>query len=207
MRRLKFVSVAVAWVVIAGSPLPVAAVTKPKRRLTTTVRRVPKPAVTTTKSIVKVALPSTTVAMGTKEAVLAGYEKYLQALVAAAKEPSRSSELLPKGMTGDALARQLEIRRIDVTEGLYWDGSRSDIKSSPQVQVIGATSAVLRDCRSIGGVLRKRAGNAPVADSQGVDVDDLRVTLVVVDGQWLVSSADRYNEVEGKSQCAGAPSS
>jgi hypothetical protein len=179
--------------------------TKPKvtkKRVTTRVTTTTKRA-TTTKPASTTTTPNPAVA-----AVLAGYEKYFTAFVAAAREPERAEQLLPAGMTGDALARMLEIRRLDATEGLYWDGTRKSIISGPRIESIGETTASVRDCQSIGGVLRKKATGQPVAGTSEPDVDDLRVTFVLMSGKWVVTATERFNDVEGRSRCVpGSPSS
>jgi hypothetical protein len=162
----------------------------------------PKPATTT--SLAANTLPK--LSADAKD-VLDGYEAYLLAYVAGSREPERAAELYAKGMTGDALARLIEIARFDVANGQYWDGTRADIKGNPRVQTIGDTRAALRDCRSVAGVLRKRANNEPVAGTTGVDVDDLLVDLVKVDGRWVVTRTDRTNAEEGKATCVGTSSS
>ena len=139
--------------------------------------------------------------------LLAGYENYFTAFVAAAREPERAEQLLPVGMTGDALARMLEIRRLDANEGLFWDGTRKDIVSGPRVEAIGETTATLRDCRSVGGVLRKKANGQVVAGTTEPDVDDMRVTFVRIADKWVVTATERFNDVEGRSRCVpGSPS-
>ena len=102
----------------------------------------------------------------------------------------------------------LEIRRLDAKDGVYWDGSRKDIVSGPTIEAVGETTATLRDCRSVGGVLRQKATGDVVAGTTEPDVDDFRVTLVRVDGKWLVTATERFNDVEGRSRCKpGAPPS
>ena len=183
----------------------------PVKRATTRKKVIKKPVAT--KPPVTTAKPATTTATAAPKlsveakAVLDGYEAYLVAYVAGSREPERAEELYAKGMTGDALARLIEIARFDVANGQYWDGTRADIKGNPRVQTIGDTRAALRDCRSVAGVLRKRANNEPVAGTTGVDVDDLLVDLVKVDGRWVVTRTDRSNAEEGKATCAGASSS
>jgi hypothetical protein len=172
---------------------------KPARKPTTTIKRTPttKPAPVATTSAVS---PQ-------KDAVLRGYESYFTAFVGAAREPERAKELLPLGMTGDALTRLLEIRRLDAAEGVYWDGTRADILSAPKVEVLGETTATLRDCQSIGGVVRKKSTKEAVAGTSERDVDDVKVTMVIVNGSWLVTTIDRFNDVEGRSKCVpGSPS-
>lgn len=173
--------------------------TKPKRtvpkRTTTTVKR---PGTTTTPTT----SPNPAVAK-----VLTGYENYFTAFVAAAREPERAAQLLPTGMTGDALARMLEIRRLDATEGLFWDGTRKDIVSGPRIESIGETTATLRDCQSVGGVLRNRTTGQVVAGTTEPDVDDMRVTFVLIAGKWVVSATERFNDVEGRSRCVPGSSS
>ena len=89
--------------------------------------------------------------------MLDGYEAYLVAFVEGSREPERAVSSTPKGMTGDALARLIEIADFDVSKGQYWDGTRSDIIVRPACRSpIGATRSTVRDCRSVGGVLRKR---------------------------------------------------
>jgi hypothetical protein len=111
-------------------------------------------------------------------------------------------------MTGDALTRMLEIRKLDAQEGLFWDGTRKDIVNGPRLETVSDTTAVLRDCRSVGGVLRKKANNEVVPGTTDPDVDDFKVTLVLVNGKWLVTATERFNDVEGKSKCVpGSPSS
>jgi hypothetical protein len=150
----------------------------------------------------------TSVAVSAKDQVLKGYEAYFTAFVAAAREPSRAPELLPQGMTGDALTRMLEIRKLDAQEGLFWDGTRKDIVNGPRIDTVSDTTAVLRDCRSVGGVLRKKANNEVVPGTTDPDVDDFKVTLVLVNSKWLVTATERFNDVEGKSKCVpGSPSS
>jgi hypothetical protein len=169
------------------------------KRATTTVKRP-----TTTKAA---AAATTTTPNAAVAAVLAGYENYFTAFVAAAREPERAEQLLPAGMTGDALARMLEIRRLDATEGLYWDGTRKSIISGPRIESIGETTATLRDCRSVGGVVRNKGTGAVVAGTTEPDVDDMRVTFVLMDGNWVVTATERFNDVEGRSRCVpGSPS-
>ena len=183
-----------------------------KRTPTTKAKRVAKrttpPRTTTTikKPAPTTKVTSTTVTPSTL--VRAGYEAYLTAYVAGARNPEKASTLLPIGMTGDALARMLEIRRLDAKDGVYWDGSRKDIVSGPTIEAVGETTATLRDCRSVGGVLRQKATGDVVAGTTEPDVDDFRVTLVRVDGKWLVTATERFNDVEGRSRCKpGAPPS
>jgi hypothetical protein len=172
---------------------------KPARKPTTTIKRIPN---------TKPAPVATTAAVSPqKDAVLRGYESYFTAFVGAAREPERAKELLPLGMTGDALTRLLEIRRLDAAEGVYWDGTRADILSAPKVEVLGETTATLRDCQSIGGVVRKKSTKEAVAGTSERDVDDVKVTMVIVNGSWLVTTIDRFNDVEGRSKCVpGSPS-
>ena len=140
------------------------------------------------------------------QAVLAGYESYLVVFAAAAREPERAETILPAGVTGDALDRLIEIARYDISQGQYWDGTRADIVARPRVQSIGESRATIRDCRQVGGVLRKRATNNVVNGTTEPDVDDLIVDLVKIDGRWVVTRTDRTNTVEGKSTCAAASS-
>ena len=175
--------------------------TKVVARSTTTLKRATP--TTTTKS----AATSTTAVLSAKDRVLAGYEAYLTAFVGAARQPERAKELLPIGMTGDALTRLLGIRRLDAAEGLYWDGTRADITSAPRVENIGETTATLRDCQSVGGVMRKRTTNAAVPETTAADIDDLRISLVLVGGKWLVTALDRFNDAEGRSKCVPGLSS
>ena len=174
---------------------------KAPARPTTTVKRVAATVPTT-------ARPSTTAPKLSAEAqaVLSGYEAYLIAMAAAAHNPERAEQLLPPGVTGDALARLIELARFNVAEGQYWDGTRADILSSPRVQSVGVTRSTVRDCRSVGGVLRKRSTNAVVLGSTDPDVDDLIVDLVKLDGRWVVTRTDRTNAEEGRGTCAPASS-
>jgi hypothetical protein len=175
--------------------------TTPKR-VTPTAKR----AATTVKSTTTHP-PTTTVSPATAR-VLAGYENYFTAFVAAAREPERADQLLPLGMTGDALARMLEIRRLDAAEGVYWDGTRKDIVSGPRIEAIGESTATLRDCRSVGGVLRRKASGEVVAGTTEPDIDDMRVTFVLIADKWVVSATERFNDVEGRSRCVpGSPPS
>ena len=75
-------------------------------------------------------------------------------------------------MTGDALAKLLEIRRLDAIDGVYWDGMRADIIVSPRIETVGATTATLRDCQSIGGIVRKLATKEALAGTSEPDIDD-----------------------------------
>ena len=174
---------------------------KSPARPTTTVKRVAATVPTT-------ARPSATAPKLSAEAqaVLSGYEAYLVAMAAAARDPERAESILPKGVTGDALARLIDIARFNIAEGQYWDGARSDIVSTPRVQSIGESRSTLRDCQTIGGVLRKRATNEVVPGSTEPDVDDLIVDLVKINGRWVVTRTDRTNAVEGKGTCAPASS-
>lgn len=182
------------------------ATTKPKR---TTKRTKPMPVTTTRKQPTQTTTTKvTTTTVSPTAQVRAGYEAYLAAFVAAAREPEKAMTLLPTGMTGDALTRMLEIRRLDAADGVYWDGDRSSIVSGPTIENVGDTTATLRDCRSVGGVLRQKGTGAVVPGTTEPDVDDLRVTLVRIDGRWLVTSTERFNDVEGRSRCKpGAPPS
>ena len=173
--------------------------TKPRKAAKKPVKR---PVVTTIKPTVT-PRPVTTVkpVVTANEKVLAGYESYLAAFVAGAREPGRAKELLPTGMTGDALAKLLEIRRLDAVDGVYWDGTRADIIVGPRIETVGATTATLRDCRSVGGVLRNLSTKEAVAGTTEPDIDDLRVTLVLIAGRWVVTANDRFNDVEGRSKC------
>ena len=169
------------------------------KRVTTTTKRS-----TTTRPTVAA---STTTPSPAVFAVLAGYESYFTAFVAAAREPERAEQLLPTGMTGDALARMLEIRRLDATEGVYWDGTRKSIITGPRIESIGETTASLRDCRSVGGVVRNKATGQVVAGTTEPDIDDMRVTFVLMSGKWVVTATERFNDVEGRSRCVpGSPS-
>jgi hypothetical protein len=180
---------------------------KPKPKPKKTVKRPPvtQPKATTAPAVT---MQGTSVGVSAKEQVLKGYEAYFTAFVAAAREPGRAPELLPQGMTGDALTRMLEIRKLDAEEGLFWDGTRKDIVNGPRLDTVSDTTAVLRDCRSVGGVLRKKANNEVVPGTTDPDVDDFKVTLVFVKDKWLVTATERFNDVEGKSKCVpGSPSS
>lgn len=172
---------------------------KTPTRPTTTVKRVATTVPTT-------ARPSTTTPKLSAEAqaVLSGYEAYLVVFASAAREPERAEAILPSGVTGDALARLIDIARYDISQGQYWDGKRADIVSKPRVQSIGESRATIRDCQSVGGVLRKRSTNEVVSGSTEPDVDDLIVDLVKIDGRWVVIRTDRTNTVEGKSTCSAA---
>jgi hypothetical protein len=172
---------------------------KSARKPTTTIKRTPttKPAPVATTAAVS---PQ-------KDAVLKGYESYFTAFVGAAREPERAKELLPLGVTGDALTRLLEIRRLDAAEGVYWDGTRADILSAPKIEALGETTATLRDCQSIGGVVRKKSTKEVVTGTSDREVDDFKVTLVLIGDKWFVTSTELYNDVEGKSKCVpGSPS-
>jgi hypothetical protein len=138
------------------------------------------------------------------QAVLAGYESYLTVFVAAAREPEKAETILPAGVTGDALSRLIEIARYDLSKGQFWDGMRTDIIAKPRVQSLGETRATIRDCQSVGGVLRKRATNEVVNASVEPDIDDLVVDLVKVDGRWVVTRTDRTNTIEGRSPCGAS---
>ncbi len=183
-------------------------VTKPKSKATRPATPTTRRAITTTSpSRLATTTSSTVVRDPEVTRLLAGYEKYFTAFVAAAREPQRAEQLLPSGMTGDALARMLEIRRLDAAEGLFWDGTRKSIVSGPRVESIGETTATLRDCRSVGGVLRRKATGEVVAGTTEPDVDDMRVTFVRIGDAWVVTATERFNEVEGRSQCVpGLPS-
>ena len=174
---------------------------KAPARSTTTVKRLATTVPTT-------ARPSTTAPKLSAEAqaVLSGYEAYLVVFATAASEPGRAEAILPPGVTGDALARLIDIARHDISQGQYWDGKRADNVSKPRVQSIGENRATIRDCRQVGGALRKRATNEVVSGSTEPDVDDLIVDLVKIDGRWVVTRTDRTNTVEGKSTCAAASS-
>ena len=203
------VSAATATMSVASPVL--AAIPKPKRSVAKKVTKKPTPTTNTvarpaTSTTIRPA-PSTTVAVSAKERVLLGYEAYFTAFVAAAREPQRAKELLPQGMTGDALARLLEIRRLDAADGYFWDGTRADIISGPRIEAIGATTSTVRDCRSVGGVERRKSSNEIVTGTTEPDVDDLRITLVLVNGKWLVTSTDGFNDVEGRSKCVPGSSS
>jgi hypothetical protein len=178
---------------------------KPKPKKTVKRPLVTQPRATTAPATTA---QGTLVAVSAKDQVLKGYEAYFTAFVAAAREPGRAPELLPQGMTGDALTRMLEIRKLDAQEGLFWDGTRKDIVNGPRLDTVSDTTAVLRDCRSVGGVLRKKANNEVVPGTTDPDVDDFKVTLVLVNSKWLVTATERFNDVEGKSKCVpGSPSS
>ena len=209
-RIVKLVVSAATTAALVASP-SFAATTKPKRTVAkkATKKRMPttlpvaRPATTTTLRLA----PSTTVLVSAKDRVLQGYEAYFMAFVAAAREPQRAKDLLPLGMTGDALTRLLEIRRLDAADGYFWDGTRADIISGPRVENIGASTATIRDCQSIGGVLRKKSTNEVVPGTTEAEVDDFRVTLVLINGKWRVTATELFNEVEGKSKCVpGSPS-
>ena len=210
-RRVVILVVSTATAALLVASPSFAVTTKPKRTVAkkVTKERTPttipaaRPATTTTLQLT----PSTTAPVSAKDRVLQGYEAYFTAFVAAAREPQRAKELLPQGMTGDALARLLEIRRLDAADGYFWDGTRADIISGPRIETIGATTATVRDCQSIGGILRKKSTNAAVAGTAAADVDDLRVTLILLNGGWLVTSTERFNDIEGRSKCVpGSPS-
>ena len=164
------------------------------KRVTATVATTTRPSTTTPKLSAEA------------QAVLSGYEAYLVVFAASAREPERAEAILPPGVTGDALARLIDIARYDVSQGQYWDGKRADIISKPRVQSIGESRATIRDCRQVGGVLRKRATNEVVSGSTEPDVDDLIVDFVKIDGRWVVTRTDRTNTVEGKSTCVAASS-
>ena len=203
------VSAATATLLVASPTF--AATTKPKRTVAkkVTKKRTPattpvaRPATTTTLR----PTPSTTASVSAKDRVLQGYEAYFTAFVAAAREPQRAKELLPQGMTGDALTRLLEIHRLDAADGVFWDGTRADIISAPRIEAIGDTTATIRDCRSVGGVLRKKSTNEVVPGTADPDIDDFKVTLVLVERKWKVTSTERFNDAEGRSKCVpGSPS-
>ena len=176
----------------------------------TTRKTSPKNSATTTRrptTTVRVALTTLAPRLSTDaKAVLDGYEAFLVAVVEASRNPETAPQTLPKGVTGDALNRLLEIAAFNVAEGEYWDGTRADIKSGPRVQSVGTTRATLRDCRSIGGVLRLRKDNSIVPGTTVADVDDLLVDLVKIDGRWVVTRTDRTNQAEGRSTCTVASS-
>lgn len=201
--------------VLASGCLQASAATKTTKAAsktkTTVKRKAPARPTTTVKRVattVTTARPPTTAPKLSAEAqaVLSGYEAYLIAMAAAAHDPERAESILPKGVTGDALARLIDIARFNIAEGQYWDGARSDIVSTPRVQSIGESRSTLRDCQTIGGVLRKRATNEVVPGSTEPDVDDLIVDLVKINGRWVVTRTDRTNAVEGKGTCAPASS-
>jgi hypothetical protein len=184
------------------------AATSSKKKVTTTRKKVAKKPATTKRPTTTTRTATTTVTSTTApklsaqaKAVLDGYESYLQAYVAGSREPERAAELYAKGMTGDALARLIEIANFDVANGQYWDGTRADITSKARVETLGDARATMRDCRSVGGVLRKRATNEPVQGTTSADVDDLFIDLVKIDGRWVVTRTDRSNKEEGKATC------
>jgi hypothetical protein len=189
------------------------AATSTKKKTATTRKKVVKRPVTTkrpttTKRAATTVAPTTIPKLSAQaKAVLAGYETYLLGFVGAARNPETAQSTLPESVTGDALARLLEIAAFNVSEGIFWDGTRADIQSKPRVESLGDTRAVVRDCRSVGGVLRKRTTNEIVPGSTEPDVDDLVVDLVMIEGRWVVSRTDRTNQVEGRSTCAAAPAS
>ncbi len=153
VRRALIVGIAVAATSLTASFVgsPAATTTKPKAKVTKATtkpkttkpkRKTTRPATTTTKrSAAPTTKPATTTAPATQNPevarLLAAYENYFTAFVAAAREPERAEQLLPAGMTGDALARMLEIRHLDAAEGLFWDGTRKDIVSGPRIEAIG----------------------------------------------------------------------
>ena len=63
-------------------------------------------------------------------------------------------------------------RRLDAIDGVYWDGTRADIIVSPRIETVGATTATLRDCQSIGGIVRKLATKEALAGTSEPDIDD-----------------------------------
>ena len=192
------------------------AATQPASKAKTTAKRkIPTRPTTTIRRPTTTAIASTTTRASTTlapklsaeaQAVLAGYESYLVVFAAAAHDPEHAEAILPTGVTGDALARLIEIARHDRSQGQYWDGKRADIVSKPRVQSIGESRATIRDCQSVGGVLRKRSTNEVVSGSTEPDIDDLVVDLVKIEGRWVVTRMDRTNTVEGKSTCVAASS-
>ncbi len=214
-RPSRFLLVVASVAAIAVVPVSSNAATKSTKRPVTkkTVRK-PKTTAKPNTTIVKTpssVMPQVSVApsadVRSKERVLAGYEAYFGAFVAGAREPERAAVLLPSGMSGDALSRMLEIRKLDASEGLFWDGMRADIVSSPKIEVIGEKTATIRDCRSVGGVLRNKATKQIVPGTTEPDVDDLRITLVLVGSSWVVVATELFNEEEGRSKCVpGLPS-
>ena len=57
------------------------------------------------------------------------------------------------------------------------------------------------------GVLRKKATGAIVAGTTEPDIDDMRVTFVMIADKWVVTATERFNDVEGRSRCVpGSPS-
>lgn len=209
-RSMLYAHAAIAIALLFSSSVEASAATTKSKTKTTATRKPPVRATTTVKrSTTTIRATSTTISSSSSvpklsseaQAVLAGYESYLVVFAVAAREPERAQEILPKGVTGDALARLIAIARHDLSEGQYWDGKRADIISKPRVQSIGESRATLRDCRSVGGVLRKRATNGVVSGTTDPDIDDLVVDLVELDGHWVVTRTDRTNQVEGKSTC------
>jgi hypothetical protein len=208
---IKFERAAVALLTVLTlvSCTDASAATPTKKKAATTRRKVGKKPSTTkrrttaTKKVVSTTVTPTTgpTLSAEAKAVLDGYEAYLQAYVAGSREPERAAELYAKGMTGDALARLIEIANFDVTNGQYWDGKRADIVSKGRVETIGETRSTMRDCRSVGGVVRKRSTNAAIPGTSGADVDDLFIDLVKIDGRWVVTRTDRSNQEEGKATC------
>lgn len=200
-------AVALLSVVALASCTDAGASTTAKKKVTTTRKKVVKkptikrPTTTTRIAATTVALTTVPKLSVQAKAVLDGYEAYLLAYVAGSREPERAAELYPKGMTGDALARLIEIANFDVANGQYWDGTRADIMTRGRVETVGDARATLRDCRSVGGVLRKRATNEAVQGTTSADVDDLFVDLVKIDGRWVVTRTDRSNKEEGKATC------
>ena len=216
-RSMVLARLAAAFLVVGlvGTGTSAGAATKTTKRSVkskTTVKRKPvvrptttlKPALTATKLT---SVPSSTPKLSAEaQSVLAGYEAYLMVFASAAHDPENAEAILPKGVTGDALARLIDIARYDLSQGQYWDGKRTDIVSRPRVQSIGESRATIRDCQSVGGVLRKRATNEIVGGTTDPDIDDLVVDLVKLDGHWVVTRTDRTNAVEGKGTCAAASS-
>ncbi len=197
-------SVAVA---LAACAQPSDAVTT-KRTPTTKARRVAKrtvpPRTTTT---IKKTAPTTKVtstALAPSTLVRAGYEAYLTADVAAARNPEKASTLLPLGMTG-ADARdpspRCEGRRL-LGRNSQGHSQRTNDRSCRRYD---RNVAGLSKCRR---VLRQKATGDVVAGTTEPDVDDIRVTLVRLDGKWVVTATERFNDVEGRSRCKpGAPPS
>ena len=203
--RLAPVIVLCAALALGGCVEPSDAATTSRKTVSTkskrTTKRTTPSRTTTTKKPGPIATKVTSTTISPIALVRAGYENYLTAFVAAAREPEKASTLLPPGMTGDALTRTLELRRLDAADGVFWDGTRQDIVSGPVIERVGETTATLRDCRSVAGVLRQRSSGAVVAGTTEPDVDDLRVSLVRSQGRWLVTAVDAFNDIEGRSRC------
>jgi hypothetical protein len=141
--------------------------------------------------------------LGTKEALLAAYEKYWITNAAVAKEPRLAKSQLPRILIAAALTEAFAYADAFETDS-YWDGTRADLKQlNTRVRTLDKSFAVIEDCVEEGGVTRSHKTGKAYAGAEKVDRFAYQFKFVNVSGTWLINDRGVLDDasIEGNSTC------